>query len=179
MNGLKKSFYVFSAVVIVLAVVLGSPGMASTNALSTLERYGLPQPACSSDQHQAPELVRLHDEISKAGSLTEAQNIALEPTSDALDAVTDAITIAPFSDDLRLAETRLIEVRSRIKTAKTQQEVADEFSGMMMAGLDDDRAAHVRMGKVGCDYSTGETIAIILGLIFGIIPGLILLVLLC
>ena len=50
---------------------------------------------------------------------------------------------------------------------------------MMLAGLDNDRAAHVSVGKASCDYSTGETIAIVLGLILGIIPGLILLVVLC
>ena len=63
--------------------------------------------------------------------------------------------------------------------ASSQEQVADEFSGMMLAGLDNDSAAHVSVGKASCNYSTGETIAIVLGLILGIIPGLILLVLLC
>jgi hypothetical protein len=40
-------------------------------------------------------------------------------------------------------------------------------------------AAHVNIGSGGCDYSTGELIAIVVGLILGIIPGIILLVVLC
>ena len=48
-----------------------------------------------------------------------------------------------------------------------------------LAGLDNDRAAHVNIGSGGCDYSTGELIAIVIGLILGIIPGIILLVVLC
>jgi hypothetical protein len=63
--------------------------------------------------------------------------------------------------------------------ASSPTQVADEFSGMMLAGLDDDSAARVSAGSVGCNYSTGELIAIVVGLILGIIPGLILLVVLC
>ncbi|MFZ2404634.1 MAG: hypothetical protein WAW41_05820, partial [Methylobacter sp.] len=58
-------------------------------------------------------------------------------------------------------------------------QVADAFSGMMLAGLDNDSAARVTAGNASCNYSTGEIIAIVVGLILGIIPGLILLVVLC
>ena len=81
-----------------------------------------------------------------------------------------------LEDEFNLA-TALIQARSL--AAMTQEQVADEFSGMMLAGLDNDRAVHVSVGNSGCDYSTGETIAIVIGLILGIIPGLILMVLLC
>ena len=73
----------------------------------------------------------------------------------------------PFSDDLRTAENRLNDARSRIMLASSQEQVADEFDGMMLAGLDNDRAAHVNIGSGGCDYSTGELIAIAIGLILG------------
>jgi tetrahydromethanopterin S-methyltransferase subunit G len=105
--------------------------------------------------------------------------MALAPTDDALNALTNASNLMPFSDDLSSAKTRLSDVRSRIMVASSQAEVADEFSGMMLAGLDDDSAARVSAGGGSCSYSTGETIAIVIGLILGIIPGLILLVLLC
>ncbi|MFZ2312682.1 MAG: hypothetical protein WAV82_08700 [Methylobacter sp.] len=105
--------------------------------------------------------------------------MALAPTDGAIDAIQNALSIMPFSDDLRTAETRLSDARSRILVASSQEQVADEFSGMMVAGLDNDRAAQVSVGKVGCDYSTGEIIGIVVGLILGIIPGLILLVVLC
>jgi len=64
-------------------------------------------------------------------------------------------------------------------TNATPKQVADEFSGMTLAGLDDDRLIHAKVGGHGCSYSTGETIAIVIGLILGIIPGLVLLVVLC
>lgn len=76
----------------------------------------------------------------------------------------------PLSDDLRSAKTSLSDARSRILVAFSQQQVADEFSGMMLAGLDDDRAAHVSVGNASCNYSTGETIAIVIGLILLVLP---------
>ncbi len=85
----------------------------------------------------------------------------------------------PFSEDLQTAESRLDNARSRIMLASSQEQVADEFDGMMLAGLDNDRAASVNVGSGSCNYSTGELIGIAIGLILGIIPGLILLVVLC
>ena len=87
--------------------------------------------------------------------------------------------ILPLSEDLQEAQGKLAEWRARIASAKTPLQVADEFSGMTLAGLDDDRLIHAKVGSNGCSYSTGETIAIVIGLILGIIPGLILLVVLC
>lgn len=134
---------------------------------------------CSSGPDQFQELARLNQEIATANSVSEARTLALAPTDDAIDALKNARTLMPFSDDLSIAEARLSDARLRIETANSQDEVADEFSGMMIAGLDNDSAAHVNVGKVGCDYSTGELIAIVVGLILGIIPGLILLIVLC
>ena len=105
--------------------------------------------------------------------------MALAPTDEAIDALRNARNLIPFSDDLNSAETRLSDARSRILVASSQAEVADEFSGMMLAGLDNDSAARVSGGGGSCNYSTGEVIAIVVGLILGIIPGLILLVVLC
>ena len=132
-----------------------------------------------SGQEQHPDLVRLRDKISGAGSLNEARTLALTPTAAAIYALNNARSIMPFSEDLRLAETRLADTRSRIETANTPRQVADEFSGMMLASLDGDKAASLKVGKHACNYSTGEVIAIVVGLILGIIPGLILLIVLC
>lgn len=134
---------------------------------------------CSAGADQFQQITQLQQQIAAAGNVSEARLMALAPTDDAIDALKNARTIMPFSDDLKLAETRLSDARSRIQAAPTQAEIADEFSGMMLAGLDNDSAAHVNVGKVGCDYSTGELIAIVVGLILGIIPGLILLIVLC
>ena len=135
--------------------------------------------SCPAGSGRYLELNQLKKEITAADTLSHAREMALAPTDEAIQALKDARTIMPFSDDLRSAETRLSEARSRILVASSQAQVADEFSGMMLAGLDDDSAARVKAGNVGCNYSTGEIIAIVVGLILGIIPGLILLVVLC
>ena len=87
--------------------------------------------------------------------------------------------IMPLRDDLRSAETRISDARSLIVVASSREQVADAFDGMMTAGLDDDSAVLASAGGGSCNYSTGEVIAIVVSLILGIIPGLILLVVLC
>lgn len=135
--------------------------------------------SCPAGYGQYQELNQLKKEISAAATLSHARKMALAPTDEAIQALKNARNIMPSSDDLRSAETHLSNARSRILVASSQAQVADEFSGMMLAGLDDDSAARVNAGSVGCNYSTGEVIAIVVGLILGIIPGLILLVVLC
>lgn len=179
MSKSKKFLFVLMMLAITPSIVFLMSKTAAANAWPTIESLDLVTAACPSGSAQYPELVRLHDDISEAGSLNEARALALAPTTDAIDALRNARSIMPFSEDLRLAETLLSDARSRIEDADTPDQVADEFSGMMLAGLDDDRAAHVNVGKVGCNYSTGELIAIVVGLILGIIPGLILLIVLC
>lgn len=135
--------------------------------------------SCPSGSEQYQELNQLKKEIIAADTLSHARKIALTPTDDAIEALKHARNIMPFSDDLRSAETRLSDARSRILVASSQAQVADEFSGMMLAGLDNDSPVRASAGNVSCSYSTGEIIAIVVGLILGIIPGLILLVVLC
>lgn len=152
---------------------------ASANIWPSVGSLDLFKSSCPSGSDRYQELTQLKNEIAAAGTVNQAQAIALAPTDGAIDALKNARTIMPLSDDLRIAETRLSDARSRILAASSQEQVADEFSGMVLAGLDDDRAAHVSVGNASCNYSTGETIAIVVGLILGIIPGLILLVVLC
>jgi hypothetical protein len=174
----SKKFLLMILSIMPIAVFMMSK-TAAANAWSTIESLNLVKDECASGSAQYPELVRLQDDISEAGSLNEARALALAPTTDAIDALRNARSFMPFSEDLRLAEARLSDARSRIEDADTPDQVADEFSGMMLAGLDNDRAAQVNVGKVGCNYSTGELIAIVVGLILGIIPGIILLIVLC
>ena len=134
---------------------------------------------CPSVPANAEAINRLKQQIITANSVNAARSLALAPTDLAIDAIQNARLLMPFNDDLTIAEGRLNQTRSRIETANSQVDVANELSGMMLAGLDNDRAAHVDVGKVGCDYSSGEVIAIVVGLILGIIPGLILLAVLC
>jgi hypothetical protein len=137
------------------------------------------QSGCSIKPEQMQELERLKSRIASADSLSLARELALKPTDDALSALAKAKLFAPFSNDITAAHTRLTDARERLLAAASQKQVADEFEGIMVAGLDNDRAAHVSIGNAGCDYSTGELIAIVVGLILGIIPGIILLIVLC
>ena len=179
MNNNKKiwSTLIFSTLTSIIMVSLSTT--ASANVWPSAGALDLIKSTCPSGPNQHQELTQLKKEIAAAESLNLARIMALAPTDDAIDALKNARTMMPFSDDLRTAETRLNDARSRIMLASSQEQVADEFDGMMLAGLDNDRAAHVNIGSGGCDYSTGELIAIAIGLILGIIPGLILLVVLC
>ncbi len=168
---------IFSALTLISIVTLLKT--ASANIQPSVGSLAFIKSACPSGQDQYRKLSQLKNEIATAKSVSQAREMALAPTEDAINAIQNARTIMPFSNDLRTAETRLSDARLRILVASSQEQVADEFSGMMLAGLDNDRAAHVSVGKVGCDYSTGEVIAIVVGLILGIIPGLILLIVLC
>jgi hypothetical protein len=165
------------SVLIVLALALLSFLTPSSKAFASAVE--LMKSAGSYVPEQPPEITQLHKQIAAAENVDQARQMALVPTDGALDAIQNVRRLMPFSDDLRNAEIRLNDARSRMLAASSREQVADEFSGMMIAGLDDDRAANVSVGKVGCNYSTGEIIAIVIGLILGIIPGLILLVVLC
>lgn len=152
---------------------------ASANVWPSTETLNMLESSCSSGSIRNRELSDLKKRITASESVDKARSLALAPTDEAIGALKNARTIMPFSDDLRAAENRLNNARSRILLASSQEQVADEFSGMMLASLDDDSAAQVGIGKVSCNYSTGEVIAIVVGLILGIIPGLILLIVLC
>lgn len=171
------SALIFSALTLMSTITLSKAAFASI--WPSAGALGLIKSACPSGPDQYQELAQLKNEIAAAETVNQAREMALAPTDGAIDTVKNARAIMPFSDDLRTAETRLSDARLRILVASSQEQVADEFSGMMLAGLDNDRAAHVSAGKVDCGYSTGEIIAIVVGLILGIIPGLILLVVLC
>lgn len=175
----KSKKLLFALMILALTDVFIMSNTAAANDCTAVESLDSVMVECASASPQHPEFVRLHDEISKANNLDEARALALAPTAEAISALEDARSFVPFNEDLRLAETKLSAARSRIENAKTPDQVADEFSGMMLAGLDDDRAVGVDAGPADCNYSTGEVIAIVIGLILGIIPGLILLVVLC
>ncbi|MBK8817266.1 MAG: hypothetical protein IPN42_17965 [Methylococcaceae bacterium] len=174
---IEKIRFVFNLLTITaLAMMLQT---ANATIWPTVSATELIKSSCPSGLEQYQELSQLKQAIVAAKSLSDARKMALAPTDEAIEALNNARNLVPFSDDLNSAETRLSDARSRILVASSQAEVADEFSGMMLAGLDNDSAARVSGGGGSCNYSTGEVIAIVVGLILGIIPGLILLVVLC
>lgn len=171
------SLLIYSIFTLISCITLSNSASANTRPWS--DAFGLIESACPTKSEQNQELNHLKNTIASAKSVTQARTIALAPTDEAIDALKNARFIMPFSDDLLAAETRLSEARSRILVASSQEQVVDEFSGMMLAGLDDDSAVRASAGSASCNYSSGEVIAIVVGLILGIIPGLILLIVLC
>jgi hypothetical protein len=178
----KQSKYVLKVLIIsafASVLVVSMLQTANANIFPSASSMELIKSSCKSGLGQYQELRQLKKEITAAETVSQARKMALAPTDDAIIALTNASDLMPFSDDLNSAKTRLSDARSRILVASSQEQVADEFDGMMLAGLDDDSAARVSGGGGSCNYSTGEVIAIVVGLILGIIPGLILLVVLC
>ncbi|MDD5277016.1 MAG: hypothetical protein PHR16_13155 [Methylovulum sp.] len=179
-NKKSKSVLMMLIITSLISIFIASLSQsAAANVWSAARSMELIKSTCHSDPEQYQELRQLKKEITAADTVMQARTMALAPTDGAIGALKNARSIMPFSDDLRSAETRLSDARSRIILASSQEQVADEFDGMMLAGLDDDSLAKVSAGDESCSYSTGETIAIVIGLILGIIPGLILLVVLC
>lgn len=176
-NNNKITFSSMMLLAVLLVPILNRPVYANIRTLT--DAAGLIEATCPAGSKKSAELDRLKQEIGAARSVDEARRLALAPTDDAITALRNARNLMPFSEDLQTAESRLDNARSRIMLASSQEQVADEFDGMMLAGLDNDRAASVNVGSGSCNYSTGELIGIAIGLILGIIPGLILLVVLC
>jgi hypothetical protein len=85
------------------------------------------------------------------------------------------------STSIRDAAQRMTDYEAQVRDdAHTQAEVADHFGDLVR--LNGTSAITTQSGRVpppACSYSTGEIIAIVLGFILAIIPGIILLVLLC
>jgi hypothetical protein len=179
---IKRNIYDLNMLIILALAsifIVSMPQTANANIWPSAGSMELINSSCPAGSGQYQELNQLKKEITAADTLSHARKMALAPTDEAIQALKNARNIMPFSDDLRSAETRLSDARSRILVASSQAQVADEFSGMMLAGLDNDSVARVNAGNVSCNYSTGEVIAIVVGLILGIIPGLILLIVLC
>ena len=84
--------------------------------------------------------------------------------------------LAPFSSSLRTAESKLSAYRDDVRSARSPEEVAARFGALVRLASSDSTAVSV---SGSCHYSTGEIIAIVFGFILAIIPGIILLFVLC
>jgi len=126
--------------------------------------------------------------IADAPTVEEARALALTPARAARHALQVAGLVAPSSEKITAARARLEGYEARVKGSETPAAVAGEFgqlldldmrSGNLMQVAD----LNVRHGNVrgpgGCHYSTGEIVAIVFGFILFIIPGIILLIVLC
>ncbi|MBD3241486.1 MAG: hypothetical protein GF331_12930 [Chitinivibrionales bacterium] len=148
-------------------------------------------------QRDSEVLQRVHDKIAAAQDVQEARKRALAPTRPARAALAKARWLAPWSDDLKDARKRLEDYEQRVREASDPEAVASEFANLVQLASADQPGSFVVPGAAlandgetgwngwdeenngGCDYSTGEIIAIVIGFILAIIPGIILLIVLC
>jgi hypothetical protein len=143
-------------------------GLAPAGAVA-LSQPTLALVRCACD---ASELVALRQEIASAETLARAQELATPPLRLARQALARARWLAPDAAGLRAKEQQLRAGERAVAAASTPDAVAGAFS-LAVAGSPLPEAAF------GCAYSTGEIIAIVIGFILGILPGIILLIILC
>ena len=129
-------------------------------------------------------LEQLADRIRGTESLTEARDLAIRPTRLALSALSKTRWLSPGErGDLDRAYVDLVAYQQRVRSAQTSNEVALALETLLASPRGVQAALHadvdVDLDGGGCDYSGGEVIATILGFLLGILPGIILLVLLC
>jgi hypothetical protein len=157
-------------------MIFGRIGLALAFLLFALpshatEASGGVVPAC----HCAPkaELAKLRDRIAAAPSIADARELAVEPVAQARRILARLVWA---SDSIRGADARMAAYEASVLRARTPAETAAQFGVLVRL---DAPAIASRTGHAGCSYSTGEIIAIVLGFILAIIPGIILLILLC
>jgi hypothetical protein len=146
---------------------------APAAAEKVLGALGVPDCACEID---VAELQRYRDLVAAATSAEEARALATRPSHLARRALGVAQRLAPWSGSLRDAHGKLLGYEGRVAEAQTPAEVAREFEGLVqLAG----GGVSVGGNSGRCHYTTTEIIAIVLGFIFFIIPGIILLIVFC
>ena len=126
--------------------------------------------------------------IAEAPTVEEARDLALTPARAARRALRVAGIVVPTSTKLADAQGRLAAFETRVQESATPAAVADEFGTLLDLQLRSGELLQVADLEVGngevsgpgkCHYSTGEIIAVIIGFILFIIPGIILLLVLC
>lgn len=121
-------------------------------------------------------LVGFHDEIAAAPTLEEAQALATPPLELARSALARARWLTPGSASLAEKEHRLRAGELAIAGATTPGAVAGAFAVAVSGSPTLDS---IEVEPMSCSYSTLEIVAIVLGFILGVIPGIILLIILC
>lgn len=172
-----------------LALVVASASIAHAADRAALAACA-PAELRGAAQRGLAESDALARSIAAAPDVERAREVALEPARTARRALDGADALMPWSEPgLGRARERLASYERAVTEARDPAAVADQYDrlthpgdasldGVRMADLGGP-AADVHVGDVGCDYSTGEIIAIVIGFILAIIPGIILLIVLC
>ncbi|TNE92752.1 MAG: hypothetical protein EP330_00620 [Deltaproteobacteria bacterium] len=136
-------------------------------ALTTVAAPALAIPSCPTDEHRA-ELSSFEKRLLGADDVDDARHMALSKVDKSRKAIDRAAYLVPGDRELIAHQEALDAFAGDIEHAQTKEEVAKGFSDL--------RAKHAGSS---CYYSTGEIIATVLGFVLGILPGIILLILLC
>jgi hypothetical protein len=133
-------------------------------------------PDCACTDRKVVEALR--DQIATADTLDAARELALPPAEQARAALTRARWLMPFSTSLAAAETRLSAYQNDVQNARSPEQVAARFGALVKLASSNSYSSDASFSS-NCHYSTGEVIVIVIGFILGIIPGIILMFLLC
>lgn len=133
-----------------------------------LTQQAVAAPRCDAplDSRHQQRLDRFADRLEGADSVEEAREMALQKIKPAASVLKKAQALAPRDAGLAEAQGRLTDFRADVNGATSSSQVASQFRA-------------IQTGAGGCDMTTGEVIATVLGFILGILPGIILLILLC
>jgi hypothetical protein len=178
--------------VLVLATVSLSSGIVLGASSRSIAEPTAKQLA-DGDYPCTPALAGLLDDqrrrIADAPTVDDARELAVGPVRVARRALAVASFVAPGSDSLADATARLENFEGQVEKSRSPAEVAIYFTELVdpaaasvgepiqLADLQVGDASVEGPGK--CHYSTGEIVAIVIGFILFIIPGIILLIVLC
>jgi hypothetical protein len=157
-----------------LAAIPPSAAEAPATSQKVLGALGVPDCSCEID---VGELQRYRDLVAAAESAEEARALATRPSHMARRALGTAQRLAPWSGTLRDAHGKLVGYEDRVAKTTTPEEAAHEFEGLVQLAGGGSVTVGGNSGR--CNYTTTEIIAIVLGFILFIIPGIILLIGFC
>src|SRR5688572_11567837 len=108
--------------------------------------------------------------LAAADDVHEAKDLALKKVRLGHTAIRHAERLSPDAEGLAEAKAEFAAFEATVVAASTPDEVAGAFDALMPQG--DPQA-------MSCDYSTVELVLVVIGLVLGIIPGLLFLLIFC
>lgn len=132
-------------------------------------------PACGC-QVDSTELTKFVTELENTSTVEAAREKAWRPAGLAMRALDLTRRVGPVRAEAAQVRSRLLAYQAQLAMASTPSQVGQAFRDLVSA--DDAQLQEARRHKA-CDFTTGELVVIIIGLILGILPGIILLILLC
>lgn len=131
-----------------------------------------PAPSLASEDGQCPTAEQralfqdFQDRLSRADSAEEARQQALSKIRQGKKAVRHAARLVKDQEGIDRARSKLDALERGVLQARTQDEVAAQFS-------------QLGTQAVKCHYDTVEIVIIVVGFVLGVLPGILFLILFC